>query len=1151
MKLKKGVGLLLVSALLISLLGTVFPPGEVLAASLFEIGDRVEVSGVAAPDGLLVRAGPGSAYNMIGGKWGGDQGVVVDGPEQGWHSVHGWLTWYRVKWDQGWYHDGQWIDTGWSAEGGFKEPPIIITFIEPDVGTTWATLKLYHNFNEFGSGHVQFGCRRTGTATWSYTGWEGASGVAIYEKTVTDLDPGTRYEYRAWLTYWVGEWVNRAGLIFEFETQQDPDPAGPVSVATHSATSVGETQATLRGAITNFNNNPSAEIRFWYRPTAGGSWTSTTWATRTSTVTYSQTVYGLAPDTEYEFYAQGRGSIDTTLETGDTLPFETLPSDPDPAGPVSVATHSATSVGETQATLRGAITNFNNNPSADLRFRYREQGTTPWTYTTWTTRTSTTVHSSTITGLTAGTDYEFEAEGHGNLDTTVAWGSTQYFTTSTTPGNAPVARASDISGQEEVMYPHEQYTVTAKYFDADGREDLQYCYLRLVRPVKPLTMMWYQADGHAAAWTGEQGATYLTEVSVVPTPITEGGLEGYELEWRFMINDEWPEVQDAIDFAVFAMDDSGLESGIDTDDTKASFLLSALKPPVASFDYAPQSPVISGHYVEFRAHASYHPDFLRGGEIVNYIWDFGDGTIESGEGRVTVTHQFRGHCHGNSKIYDVTLTVEDNFGATDTIMSQIVVLPLSTDVEVVVPSEYPWDATARLTVWYNWVDEVDGQNVYIVSKARAEADAWVGYYSFFIHSTRSSSEPTVVWWDLLSSYIDKTYYGCFSGPTFFPDFSRLLPKWEPKECAVFWYGKDALTGFAVYGSDVIELRAIGIPAGVHIGTNEAILALQALASGFAKVDVTCFDPEYGLPYPGIRGIDYPLWGSTLASPGELRVYDSQGRITGVIDGDVVEQIPDSLCTGSDVLISSACDSYTVRVVGTEDGTYGLSSGFIRNPQVGFFAATDIPTTDGAVHDYSIDWDALARGERGVSVSVDAAGDGIFDRTFTAGSTLAAVQTDTGTGTAFVTTSHGVVEGLEAVPLPSDPPPGVCFPHGLFSFNVTEIKPGDTITLTIDLPEPVPTGARWWKHGNGEWFSLPNETDNGDNLMTIVLTDGGLGDADGVADGVITDPGGPGIRQQQAPTAGAAYPTWTVLLAGLMGVASLLMLRRRHGGQESA
>ena len=40
-------------------------------------------------------------------------------------------------------------------------------------------------------------------------------------------------------------------------------------------------------------------------------------------------------------------------------------------------------------------------------------------------------------------------------------------------------------------------------------------------------------------------------------------------------------------------------------------------------------------------------------------------------------------------------------------------------------------------------------------------------------------------------------------------------------------------------------------------------------------------------------------------------------------------------------------------------------------------------------------------------------------------------------------------------------------------------------------------------------------DDGDNVITIELTDGGLGDDDGIANGVILDAGGPAIPQPEA------------------------------------
>jgi len=125
----------------------------------------------------------------------------------------------------------------------------------------------------------------------------------------------------------------------------------------------------------------------------------------------------------------------------------------------------------------------------------------------------------------------------------------------------------------------------------------------------------------------------------------------------------------------------------------------------------------------------------------------------------------------------------------------------------------------------------------------------------------------------------------------------------------------------------------------------------------------------------------------LCSPGELRVYDSLGRVTGVVNGEVKEEIPHSLCDGSSVIVVSPHDSYRFEVVGTDQGTYGLGLNSVEEGEATTFVATDIPTSADATHQYIVDWDALSEGKEGVTVRVDSDGDGIFEQDFTADSDL--------------------------------------------------------------------------------------------------------------------------------------------------------------------
>ena len=127
----------------------------------------------------------------------------------------------------------------------------------------------------------------------------------------------------------------------------------------------------------------------------------------------------------------------------------------------------------------------------------------------------------------------------------------------------------------------------------------------------------------------------------------------------------------------------------------------------------------------------------------------------------------------------------------------------------------------------------------------------------------------------------------------------------------------------------------------------------------------------------------------LFSPGEIRIYDSQGNVTGLIGGEIKEEIPGSVYDEENhsAIILSPSDSYFYKVVGNEEGTYGLIITSVVDGEEVTFTATDIPTISNEVHQYSIDWQALANGEEGVTVEMDKDGDGEFEETFITGNTL--------------------------------------------------------------------------------------------------------------------------------------------------------------------
>jgi hypothetical protein len=124
-----------------------------------------------------------------------------------------------------------------------------------------------------------------------------------------------------------------------------------------------------------------------------------------------------------------------------------------------------------------------------------------------------------------------------------------------------------------------------------------------------------------------------------------------------------------------------------------------------------------------------------------------------------------------------------------------------------------------------------------------------------------------------------------------------------------------------------------------------------------------------------------------------------------------------------------------------------------------------------------------------------------------------VKTATETGTAYFITDSGSTQNLTAVPesaLPLEGKPNLQFPHGFFSFNITGLTTGQTVNVTIILPGDMPKITQYWKYHTPEgWYQIPLGSNDGDNIITVQLTDGGTGDDDGVANGIIVDQGGPG------------------------------------------
>ncbi|MCK9469445.1 MAG: YncE family protein, partial [Porticoccaceae bacterium] len=142
----------------------------------------------------------------------------------------------------------------------------------------------------------------------------------------------------------------------------------------------------------------------------------------------------------------------------------------------------------------------------------------------------------------------------------------------------------------------------------------------------------------------------------------------------------------------------------------------------------------------------------------------------------------------------------------------------------------------------------------------------------------------------------------------------------------------------------------------------------------------------------------------------------------------------------------------------------------------------------------------------------AAGTGAISASFTGG----------GAGCGYSVRQYIPLSGHAASPPAGSAPAGVSFPHGLFDFTTGGCTPGSTITMVVTYPQALPAGTVYWKYGptptdgSYHWYQLPAVIAG--NTATFSITDGGLGDDDLTANGIIVDQGGPGV-----PGGGGAAP----------------------------
>lgn len=244
----------------------------------------------------------------------------------------------------------------------------------------------------------------------------------------------------------------------------------------------------------------------------------------------------------------------------------------------------------------------------------------------------------------------------------------------------------------------------------------------------------------------------------------------------------------------------------------------------------------------------------------------------------------------------------------------------------------------------------------------------------------------------LKNYINTKYANTNEGlrTNTFDGLSVLSDKFTPRCPKESKYWTDPVTGieYELTCSDLEKIRAVWAYNG--FGTEPNYLKeISAKLAGLSGVFPGCSYPNTDKLIEKLRAASEYKKQVKAYSPVELRVFDSKGAAVGEFEGSVKDEIYTGVYDPitKSIAVFFPDDEYRYTIVGTASETYGLVVNFTEGATTTEFLATDIPIAQGAVHEYTINEDALEQGERGTTLRIDADGDGVFEQTVIADADL--------------------------------------------------------------------------------------------------------------------------------------------------------------------
>lgn len=326
-------------------------------------------------------------------------------------------------------------------------------------------------------------------------------------------------------------------------------------------------------------------------------------------------------------------------------------------------------------------------------------------------------------------------------------------------------------------------------------------------------------------------------------------------------------------------------------------------------------------------------------------------------------------------------------------------------------------------------------------------------------------------------------------------------------------------------SDIEFIRSSGFDAGLLVADGTEILSYDSESKSWDRIAISGGgEPPPRLLAFGLRGVQGTDANEAITGSGDGRASLSnlQGSDRGISLSDprTLVEVNGSVSSDASVTVPVAYD-----LSEASGHRYLLASGQVFSVDVSGKVVSLGPVSAGTV---AI---AVAREDGGNYTDIDEI-------------------SDSGTGSTLrLTTSQGSFDNPRSTTQPPGAPDSVTYPYGWVAFKITDLSPGQTVQVTLVPSGDGPVPDRYIKCSPAPNCRVFDGATFAGRTVTLTLTDGGAGDADGLANGVIDDPGAlavakaPPVDRPLGDKNGGALPPQVTL--------ALLVLALLRRGSKSA